>query len=272
MAAGYPFLQLTMAPIKVLAARLSNRNNRYLNGESVTNGSLDILVDRYPNFIYRQSGNFFFSEQDGFCKIYEHEKGTTDGFGGSKINLTMECGEVMKFAGSLWDPYRIPNWPEIPKMKSCGITTDPKAYERGYTFQSGRVTQSMYDSLIRKIGIDDRIRRIDPSAAIKAGLQGIDYIDLVIFDFIRWAIESHNFERRTFDVGSHFLWTKVPAKTILECLPMLNCCHRSVSRRVLKLVKAGMIDRKPEQDKDGNYWICIGTNGKTYLEGMTNGN
>ena len=126
-------------------------------GNMVYPGSLHLLVDEIPKVIFKKMGHFFYGEADGYVRLYKHEKGTTDGFGGRTITLNIEGVGEMDFKGCLWDPFSIPD--DIPKFFCVGITTDPKAFERGHTYTAGKITWGLAKEIIDSLGVDVKLRR-----------------------------------------------------------------------------------------------------------------
>jgi hypothetical protein len=138
--------------VKILDYRLVDRDKNFLVPSPTfesQSGRLQILLDEYPNYIYQQTGSFYWSEIDGFMSVYEHQKGTNDGFGGRRFGLQMSDGSIKEFHGSLWDSYK--RHPDIPAYRSISATTDLKVWERGFTFYSEKITAVLYQELVENI-------------------------------------------------------------------------------------------------------------------------
>ena len=136
---------------KVIKAKILNAGMNFISGKNVTKGTLNMLIDEYPSFVYHQIGNYFYAEtKDGFVSVYEYIPGSTDGFGGAEITLEMADGSSKSFKGSLWSPFSVKN-PNVPDYKPAGITNDPDAYDRGYTFRSCDLTPGLYAEIISSI-------------------------------------------------------------------------------------------------------------------------
>ena len=61
---------------------------RIISGKNISNGRLELLVNKRPEFIYEQIGDFFYAETDGFVSIFKHVPNDPTGFGGSTITFT----------------------------------------------------------------------------------------------------------------------------------------------------------------------------------------
>ena len=128
-----------------------------LHGNKVYPGSLHLLVDEIPKVIYKKIGNYFYGEKDGFVSLYEHQKGTTDGFAGRTITLDIEGVGKKDFKGSLWDPFDLPD--DIPKFFNVSITTDPEAMEIGHTFMAGKITWDLAISIFGDLGVNITLKK-----------------------------------------------------------------------------------------------------------------
>jgi hypothetical protein len=128
---------------------------RTISGHMSYDGMIQVLVDKIPlDFDHKRIGSYLYAEIDGFVSIYKHEPGTTSGFGGRKITLTVEGGKV-DYKGSLWDPFSVDN-DNVPEYRAISITDDPKVMEDGHTFYHFYVTKKLYDELCNKL--KDEIR------------------------------------------------------------------------------------------------------------------
>lgn len=145
--------------MKILEAKwVPNKKHGILHGNLSYNGSLHLLVDEIPDVKFKKIGNFFYGEKDGYVRLYEHKRGTTQGFAGRTITLDIEGVGEMDFHGCLWDPFECPK--EIPKHFCIGITTEPGVMEKGYTFYSGKITWELAQKIINSIEADVAIRRL----------------------------------------------------------------------------------------------------------------
>ncbi len=113
-----------------------------------SSGSLQVLVDEYPKFVYCKIDRFFYAQKDGFVDIFEWKPGTTRGFAGRKITLPMVSGSDRVFKGSLWDPYSVPE--NVPKFGSVSVTNEMKVWERGVTFYGYKMVADLYLELLEK--------------------------------------------------------------------------------------------------------------------------
>jgi hypothetical protein len=94
-------------------------------GSPLKSGSLGLLVNRLPKFVYQRDGNLFYAVDDGFVGIFERNPGTKDAFGGREFDLQLNDGTVYHSTGDLWDPF---SWkPFINKLGfgicSVGVST-----------------------------------------------------------------------------------------------------------------------------------------------------
>jgi len=130
-----------------------------LHGNQSYNGTLQLLVDEIPHdkMKFKKIGRFFYAEKDGYCRVYEHKNGTTDGFAGRTITLDIDGVGEMDFKGSLWDPWECPD--TIPKYFNISVTIDPKAMETGHTFYSGKITWALAEEIIDSLNADVKISR-----------------------------------------------------------------------------------------------------------------
>ncbi len=126
-------------------------NGGILSGHLTYNGTLQLLVDKIPEVEYERIGNYFYGEKDGYCSVYEYQKGSTDGFAGRTITLKIKGGGNVDFKGSLWDPMLKPE--NIPEYRHISITTDAEVFERGYTFYGGKITTKLWDKLLKKLKV-----------------------------------------------------------------------------------------------------------------------
>lgn len=126
--------------MKILSAKV------YEYPEGVMNSPvLQILVDKLEeNFIYTpkslNGGTAYFAEKDGAVDFLFHNPTMETGYGGRYFNLTLENGEIAKVKGP---------WSSRPSVMGklfgvdcmdVSITSDPEAFDRGYTFYSGHIT------------------------------------------------------------------------------------------------------------------------------------
>lgn len=128
---------------KILKHKVSNRNHNFLYGKMEVKGQLQVLVDEYPEFIYKQYDNYYYAETNGFVSIYEHKPGTYSGFAGRTFTLKMEDGTEQSFTGSLWDPYDVKH-PDVPKYKPISVTNEEQVFERGFTYYAYYCTPELY--------------------------------------------------------------------------------------------------------------------------------
>lgn len=136
---------------KILDKKLSNIESNILDGLRVFKGRLQLLVDEYPEFIYRQIDWYYYAETDGLVSIYEHRPTENDDFGGRQITLDMEDGTEKIFKGILWHPFFLKST-EIPSYAPCAVTTEPEVWERGHTFYAYSMTKALYDQLVTELG------------------------------------------------------------------------------------------------------------------------
>jgi len=143
--------------MKILEAKWENTKMNILHGNTVYPGSLHLLVDEIPDVIFKKIGNFFYGEKDGYVQLYEHKKGTKNGFAGRTITLDIEGVGAMDFVGCLWDPYECPS--TVPKHFAVGITTDPEVIKRGHTYYSGKITWDLAKETLDSLGVDVQLRK-----------------------------------------------------------------------------------------------------------------
>ena len=139
--------------MKILKKKWKPVDKRYnggiICGHLTYNGKLQLLVDEIPDLEFERIGDYFYGEKEGYCNVYQYQKGTTNSFGGRTITLKIKgCGEI-DFKGSLWDPHSCPN--NIPQHRHVSITTLTDVFERGFTFQSGKITKKLFDKITKKL-------------------------------------------------------------------------------------------------------------------------
>jgi len=144
--------------MKILKSEWKPSDRGIINtGNMIYQGSLHLLVDYVPKVTFKKIGNFFYGENEGYVRLYKHEPGTKDGFAGRTITLNIEGVGEMDFKGCLWDPFSIPD--DIPKFFCVGITTDPKVFDRGFTYTAGKITWELAKEIIDSLGVDVKLRR-----------------------------------------------------------------------------------------------------------------
>lgn len=111
--------------IKILSFEINNITPFYgmstpckVMGSPLKIGSINLFVDRLPNFVYQRDGNLFYAVDCGFVSIYKREPGTTDAFGGSKFDIALRDGTAYHSSGDLWDPF---SWSEFVERLGFGI-------------------------------------------------------------------------------------------------------------------------------------------------------
>lgn len=94
-------------------------------------------------------------------------------------------------------------------------------------------------------------------AVVKNGLD-LDFTDLAIFDFIKDFAHSESCEKTKDSTGSYF-WVR--SNLIIQHLPIMNIkTDRGITKRIDKLIKAGLIKRHPKNSKLNKTLYCFGKN------------
>jgi len=141
--------------VKYKPATYNGKPVRLLSGHMVYSGTIQVLVNEVPkasDFEFKRIGKFLFAERDGFVKIFKHEPGSKDGFGGWELTLNVG-GDRITYKGCLWDPMGFDDMSNVPEYRSVSITDDPEVMKVGYTFYSGYVTKKLYEKLCKKAGV-----------------------------------------------------------------------------------------------------------------------
>lgn len=73
-------------------------------GSPLKTGSLNLVLNRLPEFIYERHDNLFYAVDNGFVGLYERKPGMTSAFSGDKFNILMKDGSVYHSNGDLWYP------------------------------------------------------------------------------------------------------------------------------------------------------------------------
>jgi hypothetical protein len=135
---------------KILKHKWIHSDIKIISGKNVLYGVLQILVDEFPEFEYRQIGSYFYAEKDEFVGIYYYNPRSKNGFGGRPITLRMEDGSKKTFYGTLWASMYIDD-DRVPDYKPCSVTDDPETFKRGFTFVSYEIKPELFKQLIQEL-------------------------------------------------------------------------------------------------------------------------
>lgn len=111
---------------------------------------------------------------------------------------------------------------------------------------------------------------INQYAVLKNGWD-IDYIDLAIFFSIKEFINSGKCEK--FIDNSNVAWYWVAEGKIIKDLPLIPInSESSISNRITKLCKCGLIERNPDNKKNGKKHLRLGENIDKLTRNSSNNN
>jgi hypothetical protein len=105
---------------------------------------LQILVDKMPSMedlVYRQTGNMYWAEKDGYVSHYNYVR-PDRGFGGRQFDLKMIDGSVKTLIGPWHAGER--SMYHICPCHSVHLTEEIKCWERGYTFFGCSITTKLF--------------------------------------------------------------------------------------------------------------------------------
>lgn len=148
-------------PIRIYSIVINNLGSNFGGGNPLAKGSLNVITDRDPSFIYERIGNFFMAQEDGFVHCYQYVPGSKDGFGGREICLRVRGGTVFKklgyhaekFKGSLWDTaaaYRAFEERFHTKLYHAAQASDA-GYRKCPVFCSCYVTQGRFKEIAQNL-------------------------------------------------------------------------------------------------------------------------
>ena len=126
-----------------------------LHGDRTYKGTLQLLVDKIPHPKCKWIGRFVYGEEDGFCRVYEWEPGSTRAFANSPITVHFEDGTTRVFVGDLWDPHHVSE--RVPDHRHISITTEQRVMNRGHTFYGGKITRALWDKLIDRVKLEREV-------------------------------------------------------------------------------------------------------------------
>lgn len=100
---------------------------------------------------------------------------------------------------------------------------------------------------------------IDQQALFNAGIMGIDYIDIAIYEFIAGMMRVRNTNKKM--IGNN-VFVRVDTDTIIEQMPYLSRKGRlskdAVCDRISNLVSVGMLERHPDNRTTGSAFYSVG--------------
>lgn len=103
--------------------------------------TLEVLVDKIPDndsLVYEQKGNSYFAEKDGYVNFFYYSR-PDEGYGGRVFTINTKGG--LKDLHGPWSSNSEAMYQEgFQRSVNVSITDDPKAFERGYTFNAGYLT------------------------------------------------------------------------------------------------------------------------------------
>lgn len=137
--------------MKIIAAR-------YMKLKQYANPArLEILVDRIPapyEMVYEdqwdedEAGCLYFAENDGYVSFFYHNPANQRGFGGSLFALHMKNGTIKEIVGPWSSRSEVMNAAGFTPSMEVSITDRPEAFDKGYTFMSGHITQALLDEYL----------------------------------------------------------------------------------------------------------------------------
>ncbi len=123
-------------PIKIYAVTLNCLGPSQVIGSPIK-ASVNLILSRYPEFIYKQAGSKFYAIDDGFINVFRHE-GCSEGwkgFAGRGFDLDMEDGSKYHAYGQLWDPGCSKDFFEVLGGRFWGVgVSTPEKYRKCSVF------------------------------------------------------------------------------------------------------------------------------------------
>jgi len=114
---------------------------------------------------------------------------------------------------------------------------------------------------LEKYNFSYSIRSVNQFAVLKNGWFDLDYIDVVIFHTIYDAISSGIVNKYKITDANNINWYFIAENMIIQFLPLLPInSPASITKRITKLFKYGLIVRKPDNHLNGKKYIRIGDN------------
>jgi len=136
-------------PVKILAAK----PNWYQTFDNYPH--MQILVDAIPktaDMRFEKRGDLYFAESDGYVMFYAyHSPG--EGYGGAQFHLTMKDGSTAVLKGPWSSRPAQMNLAGFTPSCDVEITSEPAAFERGYTFMAGHVTLAVLREACKLAGL-----------------------------------------------------------------------------------------------------------------------
>lgn len=121
--------------MKILAAKIRT----YSEFDNLP--TLEVLVDKIPDnesLVYEQKGNSYFAEKEGYVSFFYYSR-PDEGYGGTVFTINTKGG--LKDLHGPWSSNSEAMYQAgFQRSVNVSITDDPKAFERGYTFNAGYLT------------------------------------------------------------------------------------------------------------------------------------
>ena len=132
---------------------------KILKSKVSQNNKLQLLVDHIPDldeltFEKHPDYQFWFSELNGYAKFFANPDGS--GCEGASFKLNTSNGPII-LQGPYSSSATFANQIGYGPVVDAELTTDPKAFERGWTFVAGSITVGLITLFKREQEIKERI-------------------------------------------------------------------------------------------------------------------
>ncbi len=144
--------------MKILAGRVRNF------GETIFANSptFELLVDEFPpldQLRYEKIHHSYYAHLDGYVRFFSWNGEPGEGFGGRHFPITLVDGTEVTLKGPWSSRAGWMNRIFRPRCLDVSFTSDPKVYERGYTFYAGAVS---LDAMIEGLPLIETPKNITP--------------------------------------------------------------------------------------------------------------